>query len=86
MKTIESRLAALEVGHRQPHNPTRWFTGYESEGRYYESGIEPIDYRSGLNNAPEPGQAYSRADLTQLEKQGQRIGIITIEYRDMEIK
>ena len=81
---LSQRLEALEQ--QQPTKPTRMFTGYVAEDRYYECGSSAINYRNGINGAEEAGQAFSRAELTQLEKQGFQLTIIGIEYQDMTIE
>ena len=86
MTRLDARLAALETRHRRTDKPIRYFTGYVAEDRYYEAGIANIDYRQGINNAPEDGECYSRADLAELEKQDYQLSVISIEYVDWRTK
>jgi len=86
MTKLSARLAALETHHRTRHTPVRGFTGYAADNRYYESGISPVDYRLGINGAPESGECYSRADLAELERQGYQLSVISVEYVDWRTK
>jgi hypothetical protein len=65
--------------------PVRWFSGYTHEGRYYETGSSPVDYRNGINNAPEPGRCFSKADLASIAEQWQ-VNVIEIQYVDRVIE
>lgn len=80
MKLLQ-RLETLEQ--QQPTKPVRMFSGYEDTGLYYEVG--QVNYRLGINNAPEPGQAYTKADIAELERQGYEIQLISIVYEDLPI-
>ena len=80
---LSQRLEALEQ--QQPTKPVRMFTGDVAEDRYYECGSSAINYRNGINGAEEPGKAYSRSELAQLEKQGFQLTIIGIEYQDQAL-
>jgi len=86
MDKLRSRLTALETRHRPRHTPTRFFTGYVAEDRYYEAGITPINYRSGINNAPEDGECFSRADLAEMERQGYQLSVISVVYAAMDLE
>ncbi len=86
MIRLNARLKTLETHHRRTDKPTRYFTGYVAEDRYYEAGASAVDYRSGINGAPEVGDCFSRADLTGLERQGYQLSIISIEYIDMNLE
>lgn len=77
---LQKRLAALEAM-RTPIT-ARWFTGYQT-GRFYEAGSAPVDYRSGINNAPEAGPAYTDADIEALRGQGQPVNVIDVCYIDL---
>ena len=82
---LRARLAQLETLTRPLGKPVRWFSGYTHEGRYYEAGSSPVDYRNGINNAPEPGRWFSKADLTSMEAQWQ-VNVIEIQYVDRAIE
>jgi hypothetical protein len=84
MTALSKRLALLEQA--PGVFPTRFFTGYPAEDRFYEAGASPINYRNGINGEPEDGQCFTKADLANLEKQGHRLSIIEIVYEDMTLE
>ena len=75
---LDQRLTQLEAKVIQV-KPTRFFTCYESTGRYYEAGS--VDYRRGLGNADD-GPFLTRADIAEIERQGYPCTVITIAYVD----
>ena len=86
MPKLSERLTALETRHRTRYTAIRGFTGYVAEDRYYEAGITPIDYRQGINGAPEDGHCFSKADLAEMERQGHQLSVISVEYAAMDLE
>ena len=77
---LGQRLTQLEAK-VIPVKPTRFFTGYEATGRYYEAR-QTVNYRFGINGEAEPGPYLTRADIAELERTGQPCSVITIAYVD----
>jgi hypothetical protein len=75
---LEQRLTQLEAK-QAPVKPTRFFTCYSDTGRYYEAGTAPVNYRRGLGDADD-GPFLTRADIDEIERSGQPVTVITIEY------
>jgi len=86
MTKLSERLTALETRHRPRYTAVRFFTGYVADNRYYECGTSPINYRSGINGAPEAGYCYSKADLAEMEIQGYQLSVISVEYVAMDLE
>lgn len=79
LSNISKRLAALEATVRT--TGLRYFTGYEATGLYYEGGIQPVNYRTGLCQ-PEEGPAYTEAAIANLKRQGWDISSIVIRIQE----
>ena len=86
MNDLQKRLQALETHHRRTDKPTPFFTGYVAEDRYYEAGASTVDYRNGINGAPEAGDCYSKADLAEMERHGYQVSVISVEYAPMSLE
>lgn len=75
---LDQRLTQLEAK-VIPAKPTRFFTGYEATGRYYEANSAPVDYRRGLG-LDDDGPYLTRAEVDEIERQGYPVTVITIQY------
>ena len=81
---LTQRLNQLEAQHKTVAKVVRYFTGYPQVNRFYEVGSSPINYRNGLNNAPEAGTAYTSADIDNLKHQGQPVDVLEVRYIDLD--
>ena len=81
---LNERLKQLEAQHKTVARIVRYFTGYPQVNRFYEVGSSPINYRLGLNNAPEAGTTYTSADIDNLKRQGQPVDVLEVRYIDLD--
>ena len=80
---LTQRLSQLEAQHKTIAKVVRYFS-YPQVNRFYEVGSSPINYRSGLNNTPEAGPAYTSADIDNLKRQGQPVDVLEVRYIDLD--
>jgi hypothetical protein len=81
MRQLERRLQVIEVATKKSLG-TRYFSGYEEDDKYYECGTRRPNYRAGLNSDAEDGPYFTKADITELERQGWECVVIHVVYVD----